>query len=43
MLGTRLSMWKIKQQSVMVKNLRIGETKLDTQREREREKERKIY
>ena len=36
MLRTRPLMRKIKQHSVMVKNLRIGETKRDTQRERER-------
>ena len=37
-LGTRPSMWKITQQSVVKKNLRIGETKQNTHRERERER-----
>ena len=39
-LGMRPSMRKITQQSVMLKNLCIGETKLDTRREREREAQR---
>ena len=35
-LGTRPSMRKIKKHSVMVKNLCIGESKIRTERERER-------
>ena len=39
MLGMRPSMRKITQQSVMLKNLRIGEAKQNMHRERERERE----
>ena len=36
MLGTKLSMRKQEQHSVMVKNLRVSICKIDTKRERER-------